>query len=75
MNVEIGAEAALFPEKEYIKGIFVAVWEVDIIAACVSFIGNADANDSERSRVFFNYYFSLLMPDRVVPSWHGRYVC
>jgi hypothetical protein len=24
MNVEIGAEAALFPEKEYIKGIFVA---------------------------------------------------
>jgi hypothetical protein len=26
MNVEVGAEAALFPEKEYIKGIFVAVW-------------------------------------------------
>ncbi len=26
MNVEIGAEAALFPEKEYINGIFVAVW-------------------------------------------------
>jgi hypothetical protein len=25
MNVEIGAEAALFPEKEYIKGIFFAV--------------------------------------------------
>ncbi len=25
MNVEIGAEATLFPEKEYIKGIFVAV--------------------------------------------------
>jgi hypothetical protein len=24
MNVEIGAEAALFPEKEYIKWIFVA---------------------------------------------------
>jgi hypothetical protein len=27
MNVEIGTEAALFPEKEYIKGIFVAVQE------------------------------------------------
>ncbi len=28
MNVEIWAEAALFPEKEYIKGIFVAVkWQ------------------------------------------------
>jgi hypothetical protein len=25
MNVEIGAEAALFPEKEYINGIFVTV--------------------------------------------------
>jgi hypothetical protein len=26
MNVEIGAEARLFPEKEYIKGIFLTVW-------------------------------------------------
>jgi hypothetical protein len=26
MNFEIGAEAALFPEKEYIKEIFVAVY-------------------------------------------------
>jgi hypothetical protein len=25
MNVEIGTEAAQFPEKEYISGIFVAV--------------------------------------------------
>jgi hypothetical protein len=25
MNVEIGAQAALFPEKEYINGIFVTV--------------------------------------------------
>ncbi len=28
MNVEIGAEAALFPEKEYISGIFVAVFYI-----------------------------------------------
>jgi hypothetical protein len=27
MNVEIGAEAALFPEKKYINGIAVAVWQ------------------------------------------------
>jgi hypothetical protein len=26
MNVEIGTEAALFPEKEYINGIAVAVY-------------------------------------------------
>jgi hypothetical protein len=26
MNVEIGAETALFPEKEYINGIAIAVW-------------------------------------------------
>jgi hypothetical protein len=26
MNVEIGAEAAQFPEKEYVSGIFLAVW-------------------------------------------------
>ncbi len=29
MNVEIGAEAALFPEKEYINGIAVAVFIKD----------------------------------------------
>jgi hypothetical protein len=29
MNVEIGTEAAQFPEKEYITGIFVAEWGVD----------------------------------------------
>jgi hypothetical protein len=28
MNVEIEAEAALFPEKEYIRGIFVAVHSI-----------------------------------------------
>jgi hypothetical protein len=49
--------------------------EVDIITACANCMANADANDSERSRVFFNYTFSPLLPDRVVPSWQGRYVC
>ncbi len=27
MNVKIGPEAALFPEKEYINGIAVALWK------------------------------------------------
>jgi hypothetical protein len=35
MNVEIGAEAAQFPEKEYINGIFVAVWSTPGRAYCV----------------------------------------
>jgi hypothetical protein len=30
MNVEIGAEATLFPEKEYINRIFVAVRGKDV---------------------------------------------
>jgi hypothetical protein len=30
MNVEIGAEAALFPEREYINGIAVAVQDTNI---------------------------------------------
>jgi hypothetical protein len=30
MNVEIGAEAALFPEKEYINGIAVAVYGLNM---------------------------------------------
>jgi hypothetical protein len=34
MNVEIGAEAALFPEREYIKGIFVAVYPDCQILLC-----------------------------------------
>jgi hypothetical protein len=34
MNVEIGAEAALFPEKEYISGIFFCSVVRDFIFAC-----------------------------------------
>jgi hypothetical protein len=30
MNVEIGTEAAQFPEKEYINGIFLAVYTLNI---------------------------------------------
>jgi hypothetical protein len=31
MNVEIGAEAALFPGKEYINGIAVAVYAYSVV--------------------------------------------
>jgi hypothetical protein len=43
MNVEIGAEAALFPEKEYINGIFVAVWYSKKPAE--AFLGISTANE------------------------------
>ncbi len=33
MNVEIGTEAAQFPEKEYINGIFVEVCVVQAMAS------------------------------------------
>ncbi len=32
MNVEIGAEAVLFPEKEYINGIAVAVYQFGMLS-------------------------------------------
>jgi hypothetical protein len=38
MNVEIGAEAALFPEKEYINGIAVAVYNVHANCITVKFV-------------------------------------
>ncbi len=34
MNVEIGNEAALFPEKKYMKGIFFAVYPALRLAFC-----------------------------------------
>jgi hypothetical protein len=36
MKVEIGAEAALFPEKEYINGIAVAVFHSHTLSSAVS---------------------------------------
>ena len=36
MNVEIGAEATQFPEKEYINRIAVAVWHAWSVAHCMA---------------------------------------
>jgi hypothetical protein len=38
MNVEIGAEATLFPEKEYINGIAVAVQGTSYFSIAALFI-------------------------------------
>ncbi len=39
MNVEIGAEATLFPEKEYINGIAVAVRDTMIVNSYLTSCG------------------------------------
>jgi hypothetical protein len=39
MNVEIGAEAAQFPEKEYINGIAVAVYDMKGLDDSVVIVG------------------------------------
>jgi hypothetical protein len=39
MNVEIGAEAAQFPEKEYINGIAVAVSGMEVVMSAQHGLG------------------------------------
>ncbi len=39
MNVEIGTEAALFPEKEYINGIFLAVHISTYVLSILLYMG------------------------------------
>jgi hypothetical protein len=38
MNVEIGAEAALFPKKESISGIFVAVYLINDLLVLLAYV-------------------------------------
>ncbi len=56
MNVEIEAEAALFPEKEYINGIAVAVYttrwcsmtRADMVDHCLYLYTKSTSNRSEK---------------------------
>jgi hypothetical protein len=43
MNVEIGTEAALFPEKEYISGIFAAVLSALLVHLSILLIFSYDS--------------------------------
>ncbi len=54
MNVEIGPEAALIPEKEYINGIFVALLRKDL-----------NVSDFLRSNAAFAYSFCPVL----LPFW------
>jgi hypothetical protein len=39
MNVQIGTEAAQFPEKEYRNGIFLAVWQMYFLLKMLGEVG------------------------------------
>jgi hypothetical protein len=49
MNVEIGTEAAQLPEKEYISGIFLAVWQALPYSALLSTVFS-NLEEIERGR-------------------------
>jgi hypothetical protein len=57
INVEIGTEAALFPEKEYISGIFPAVWGWG--RTCLTY---------EHRGLFCCFPAENLMPLQVIPT-------
>jgi len=69
MNLEIGAEAALFPEKEYINGIAVAVRTVRV--------GDAGRPSQYKSRLPGHSPPAKLdrTPDGVSPLASGLLVC
>jgi hypothetical protein len=50
MNVEIGAEAALLPEKEYIRGIFVAVRPRPALSNFHHYAGQDGSEDCLKSK-------------------------
>jgi hypothetical protein len=52
--VDIGAEAALFPEKEYINGIVVAVWSgfIKLFPTRESLVSDIPAGDGKISNHF-----------------------
>ncbi len=63
MNVETGAEAALFPEKEYINGIAVAVWAT----FCINYVWLKDNHEGGGVTFWFTpqtiIYFCILKKD------------
>ncbi len=67
MNVEIGAEAALFPEKEYINGIAVAV--------CAELILSALNFSSLLYSVLYCMYFEAVSPACTMKLFCDRIAC
>jgi hypothetical protein len=62
MNVEIGAEAVLFPEKECINGIFVAVCSGNICLLTT----NIETKNYAPDRPSFSVNFIRLQPEKTL---------
>jgi hypothetical protein len=60
--VEIGIEVSQFPEKEYINGIFVAVWFQRLISALSSTNFLNEPTTLRDSAIFFYFFFVNLLP-------------
>jgi hypothetical protein len=63
MNVEIGADAALFPEKEYINGIAVAVYSAS--SAFFKIINSRLAESASRFSITNIFASSKLKSERL----------
>jgi hypothetical protein len=70
MNVEIGAEAALFPEKEYISGIFVAV-QSQIMIILISYAELSVAFASTEGFLTLLYATNTVQLVRFRRQWKG----
>jgi hypothetical protein len=72
MNVEVGAEAALFPEKEYINGIFVTVYHKYLIRSKrlnLLYLANPVANLLKKYRMRDYYFKSLYLLTEYFPAY------
>ncbi len=78
MNVEIGAEAAQFPEKEYINGIFFAVWHYwrwKLQKACrtawpIKKLRCFEQHSTHAAEIHFMYYMSYVIKSPEVETFH-----
>jgi hypothetical protein len=66
MNVEIGTEAAQFPEKEYINGIFLAVQKVRVWDQSTVF--SIQVKWHSHLGLIKRYVMCRLLPQRVLNS-------
>jgi len=63
MNVETGADAALFPGKEYIIGIAVAVWQIRVARGKIPEVIHVSENKVKLTAKLYIQYCSTVNRD------------